>query len=82
MAMNWDSIKGKWDELKADARIQWSKLTDDDWNEIGGHKDKLMAKLEQAYGWTKEETEKHITSHFHKFDDSEADIEDHDSAIM
>lgn len=28
MAVNWDVVKGKWTQLKGEARIQWGKLTD------------------------------------------------------
>ena len=34
--MNWDVVKGRWEQLKGDARKQWGKLTDDDWSVIGG----------------------------------------------
>jgi uncharacterized protein YjbJ (UPF0337 family) len=57
MALNWDIIRGKWNQLKGDARIQWGKLTDDDWDRIGGHKDKLVGTLQERYGWNKEQAE-------------------------
>lgn len=30
MSVNWDVIKGNWNQLKGEARVQWGKLTDDD----------------------------------------------------
>jgi uncharacterized protein YjbJ (UPF0337 family) len=57
MALNWDVIRGKWNQLKGDARTQWGKLTDDDWERIGGHKDKLVGTLQERYGWNKEQAE-------------------------
>ena len=56
--MNWDIIKGKWKELRGEARQQWGKLTDDDWEQVAGEKDKLVGKLQQRYGWSKDEAEK------------------------
>lgn len=64
MAVNWDVIEGKWKQLKGDARIQWGKLTDDDWDQIAGNKDKLVGKLQEHYGWKREEAEKYANSFF------------------
>lgn len=58
MAVNWDVIKGKWNQLKGDARVQWGKLTDDDWEQIAGQKDKLVGRLQERYGWAREEAER------------------------
>lgn len=62
--MNWDIIKGKWQELKGEARTQWGKLTDDDWQEVAGEKDKLLGKLQQRYGWSKDEAERKADEYF------------------
>ena len=62
--MNWDVIKGKWTELKGEARQQWGKLTDDDWQQAAGERDKLVGKLQQRYGWSKEEAEKSADDYF------------------
>jgi uncharacterized protein YjbJ (UPF0337 family) len=62
--MNWDVVQGKWKELKGEARKQWGKLTDDEWTEIGGEKDKLVGKLQQHYGWTRDEAEKRTEDYF------------------
>lgn len=62
--MNWDVIKGKWNQMKGDARKQWGKLTDDDWEQIGGEKDKLFGRLQERYGWTKEQAEREAEQYF------------------
>ncbi|MEM8533540.1 MAG: CsbD family protein [Chloroflexota bacterium] len=61
---NWDIIKGQWSQLKGQARTRWGKLTDDEWEQIAGHKDRLVGKLQEKYGWTKEEAEREADSHF------------------
>jgi len=64
--MNWDVIKGRWEQLKGDARKQWGKLTDDDWSVIGGEKDKFIGKLRERYGWSKDEAERSADEYFSK----------------
>lgn len=51
-------FKGKWKQLKGEAKKQWGKLTDDDLDVIDGEKDKLVGKLQERYGHTKEDAEK------------------------
>lgn len=56
--MNWNQVEGKWNELKGEVKEKWGKLTDDDLDVIAGKRDKLVGKLQQRYGITKEEAEK------------------------
>jgi len=62
--MNWDVIKGRWEQMKGDARKQWGKLTDDDWNVIAGEKDKFIGKLRERYGWSNDEAERSADDYF------------------
>lgn len=62
--MNWDIIRGKWNQLKGNVRVQWGKLTDDDIEEVAGHKDKLVGKLQEHYGWSKEHAEQEADKYF------------------
>ena len=60
--MNWEQIEGRWTQLKGAIREKWGKLTDDDLAVIAGKKDRLLGKLEERYGITKEEAEKQLES--------------------
>ncbi|KAA5606850.1 CsbD family protein [Roseospira marina] len=60
--MNWDEVKGRWKQVKGDAKIQWGKLTDDELDQIEGNRDKLVGKLQEKYGKTREEAEKDVDS--------------------
>ena len=62
--MNWDVIKGKWKQLKGEARQQWGKLTDDDWDQVAGEKDKFIGKLQERYGWGRDEAERSADEYF------------------
>ncbi len=65
--MNWDQVKGKWTQAKGEAKKQWGKLSDDTLTEIDGDKDKLVGKIQETYGVTKEEAEKQVDA-WHKSD--------------
>ena len=56
--MNWDQLAGKWRQIKGEARVKWGKLTDDDLELIGGHKDKLIGLLQERYGIAREQAER------------------------
>lgn len=64
MAINWDIIKGKWKQMKGEARAQWGKLTDDQWDQIAGDRDKLVGRLQEDYGWTREHAEREVDDFF------------------
>ena len=58
--MNWDSIQGKWKELKGKAKEKWGELTDDDLNVIEGNRDQLVGLIQNRYGKAKEQSEKEV----------------------
>ena len=62
--MNWDIIQGKWKQVKGSVKEKWGDLTDDDLDRIAGSKDQLTGKLQEKYGWTKDEAERNIDDHF------------------
>lgn len=56
--MNSDELQGKWKQLKGSARQQFGKLTDDDVEMIAGQRDRLIGKLQERYGYLREEAQK------------------------
>jgi uncharacterized protein YjbJ (UPF0337 family) len=58
--MNWDIIVGKWEEMKADVKVRWAKLTDDDLMYVNGKRDKLIAKLRERYGYAKDKADSEV----------------------
>jgi uncharacterized protein YjbJ (UPF0337 family) len=61
-SMNADVLKGQWKQLKGDVKMRWNKLTDDDLDVIDGALQKLEGKLQERYGWEKEQTQREIES--------------------
>jgi len=68
--MNWDQVQGKWKQMKGSVKQQWGKLTDNDLEVIDGQKDKLVGRLQERYGITKEEASRQIQDWSPRFDAS------------
>jgi uncharacterized protein YjbJ (UPF0337 family) len=58
--LNADVLKGKWQQLKGEARIQWGRLTDDDLDQIQGNAEKLAGKLQERYGYAQEQAKREV----------------------
>ncbi|ESR23704.1 CsbD family protein [Lutibaculum baratangense] len=58
--MNWDQIKGQWTQYKGEAKVQWGKLTDDDLDVAAGHRDKLVGRIQERYGYEKDQAEREV----------------------
>jgi uncharacterized protein YjbJ (UPF0337 family) len=56
--MNSDQVEGKWKQMKGAVKQQWGKLTDDDFTVLSGKKDELIGKLQERYGYTREQAAK------------------------
>jgi len=55
--MNQDIIKGKWSQLSGKLKEKWGKLTDDDVNQLDGHREYLVGKLQDLYGIAKDQAD-------------------------
>ena len=64
--MNPDELKEKWNQIKSRLREKWAKLTDDDWTQLQGDKEKLVGKIQERYGVAKEQAEKELRDFFNK----------------
>jgi len=58
--MNKDILKGKWLQLKGDVRSWWGRLTNDDVDQIQGDVEKFLGKLQERYGYTREQAEREV----------------------
>lgn len=70
MAGTWSIAKGIWKQIKGDARSEWGKLTDDDWEQIAGQRDKLVGRLEEEYGWQRSEAEQRVDDWYDRHNSS------------
>ena len=58
--MNKDILKGKWSQIKGDAKTWWGDITDDELTRVEGEYDKLVGLLQEKYGYTRERAESEI----------------------
>jgi uncharacterized protein YjbJ (UPF0337 family) len=58
--MNWDRVEGEWKQWKGKVQQQWGKLTNDDLDVIEGNRTELVGRLQQRYGYAKDQAEKEI----------------------
>lgn len=56
--MNSDQMEGK--QMKGKMKEKWGKLTDNDWDQIAGKRDQLLGKLQERYGYNREQAQKEL----------------------
>jgi uncharacterized protein YjbJ (UPF0337 family) len=66
--MNWDIIEGQWKQFKGRAKQTWSKLTDDDLQNLNGKREQLAGKIQERYGCQKQEAERQIDDWLNRLD--------------
>lgn len=57
MDMNQDILEGNWKQLRGKVKEWWGQLTDDEIDQIEGRRDILSGKLQERYGYSREEAE-------------------------
>jgi len=67
--MNWDTIQGKWKEIRGKAKAQWGKLTDDDLDLIDGRRQELVGRIQQRYAIAKDEADKQVSDWEKRYSD-------------
>jgi uncharacterized protein YjbJ (UPF0337 family) len=57
---------GNWNQFKKHVKHKWGKLTDQDLDEINGNPIRLIAKLEERYGWKGEHAKESLRQFEHE----------------
>ena len=60
--MNSDVFKGKWMQIKGEVKSQWGKLTDDDIDRVEGDAEKLVGRVQERYGYAREDAKREVDS--------------------
>ena len=58
--MNKQILKGKWHQMKGDAKKKWGKLSDDDLDKVQGENEKLVGVVQEKYGKSREEAKREV----------------------
>jgi uncharacterized protein YjbJ (UPF0337 family) len=82
--MGWERIEGNWAHWKGLVRERWGRLTDDQLAIIGGRREQLAGRIQEAYGLTKEEADRQLRNWernlaVEQFAEEEIDLDDTDA---
>ncbi|MGM8885057.1 CsbD family protein [Psychrobacter sp. 1U2] len=58
--MNEHTLKGEWNQMKGSVKQKWGDLTNDDLDQIEGSRDKLVGRVQERYGHSKEDAERDV----------------------
>jgi uncharacterized protein YjbJ (UPF0337 family) len=67
--MNDDILAGQWTQMKGSMKSWWGQLTDDDFEDIGGQKDKLIGWVQEKYGRTREQAAHEVDARLKEYND-------------
>ena len=62
--MNEDILKGKWRQIKGEVKSRWGKLTDDDVDRVEGDAEKLIGRVQERYGYQRDEAKREVDDFF------------------
>jgi uncharacterized protein YjbJ (UPF0337 family) len=62
--MDWNRIEGNWKQFKGRAKEKWGRLTDDDLDVINGRQEQLEGKIQERYGFAKDQAKKDVEDWF------------------
>ena len=58
--MDWNRVEGNWKDMKGKIKEKWGKLTDDDLTVINGKREQLEGRIQQRYGYAKDQAKKDV----------------------
>ena len=67
--MNQDVFAGQWKQMRGELKSWWGKLADDDFDRIGGQKDKLIGVVQEKYGYAREKAQQEVERRFKEYSD-------------
>ena len=58
--MNWDRVEGGWKQFTGKVKEKWGSLPDDDIATINGKREQLEGKLQERYGYSKDQVKRKV----------------------
>jgi len=74
--MNDHILAGQWKQMKGALKSWWSDLSDDDFEDIGGQKDKLIGWVQETYGRTREQAAQEVDAKLREYGDKYGTVAD------
>src|SRR5712691_3642949 len=68
--MNQDVFAGQWKQMRGELKSWWGKLADDDFDKIGGQKDKLIGVVQEKYGYAREKAQQEVERRLQEYGDN------------
>ena len=59
--MNNNISKGKWKQIRGQAKVWWGKLTNDNGKKVGGSVDKFVGKVQEKIGHNQQDNDEYRT---------------------
>jgi len=67
---NQDVFAGQWKQMRGELKAWWGKLADDDFDKIGGQKDKLIGVVQEKYGYAREKAQQEVERRLQEYGDT------------
>ena len=58
--MDQDIFAGQWQQMRGTLKVWWGKLTDSDFERVGGQTDKLIGVLQEKYGYVRAQVQQEV----------------------
>lgn len=62
--MNNDILEGKWKQLKGSVQAKWGEITDDEFDQVKGNRERLIGLVREKYGKKKDDVRKEVDDYF------------------
>jgi len=61
--MNSDIMEGKWKQMKGAVQAKWGSISDDEFAQIEGNRERLVGLLQEKYGRNKDQLRQEVNSY-------------------
>ena len=65
--MSWSHVRAQWKLARRQARLRWDRLTDEDLARVKGHRETLVACLQERYGYPHDRAQQEVRDWEHRF---------------
>ena len=67
--MNDDILAGQWKQMKGSLKSWWGQFSDDDFDRIGGQKDRLIGWVQEKYGRSHDQAAQEVDARLKEYSD-------------